>query len=218
MLEKVNLFACPQVDLQCGRGCFLARGEKWEPQADGVFTKKMLHALRSEQGGYAEYTYALLKQLAETKGIVFGKGFTKKLVGQTIKAWQLDLLIEAHFRVRSGSRHREVLAELERRVSTWSTYQDIKHSGSDFYRSREWRDLRMEALMVYGHQCMLCGRNPRDHGVVLHVDHIRPISRAPHLALYFSNLQILCEDCNIGKSNKYAVDNRPTHRRCRDAI
>lgn len=38
-------------------------------------------------------------------------------------------------------------------------------------------------------------------GKVMHVDHIKPKSLHPELKYELSNLQVLCEDCNIGKSN-----------------
>lgn len=67
----------------------------------------------------------------------------------------------------------------------------------DFYQSREWRRLRYQVLMHYGRQCQCC--NAKDKP--LHVDHIKPVSKYPELKLEITNLQILCEDCNIGKSN-----------------
>ena len=42
----------------------------------------------------------------------------------------------------------------------------------------------------------------------MHVDHIKPKSTHPHLALVKSNMQVLCEDCNMGKSNRDATDFR----------
>ena len=79
----------------------------------------------------------------------------------------------------------------------------------DFYTSKEWRSLRYRVLRKYDGCCMLCGRSKKFHNIVLHVDHIRPRSKYPHLALTFENLQILCEDCNLGKSNKDDTDWRP---------
>lgn len=76
----------------------------------------------------------------------------------------------------------------------------------DFYTSREWRELRYRVLRKHGSSCMCCGKNYKDHGVVIHVDHIKPRSKFPELSLEFTNLQVLCEDCNIGKSNKFADD------------
>jgi len=82
---------------------------------------------------------------------------------------------------------------------------------ADFYNSREWRELRVRVLEKYQCRCMMCGRSPKDHGVVIHVDHIKPRSKYPELSLEFTNLQLLCEDCNLGKSNKYETDYRPDH-------
>jgi 5-methylcytosine-specific restriction endonuclease McrA len=78
---------------------------------------------------------------------------------------------------------------------------------ADFYSSREWRRLRYRALRELGNRCCLCGACPNT-GAVLHVDHIQPRSKRPDLALELSNLQVLCEDCNLGKSNRDSFDYR----------
>ena len=74
-----------------------------------------------------------------------------------------------------------------------------------FYTSREWRSLRMKVLILQGRRCCVCGKSPKD-GIILHVDHIKPRSKYPELALTENNLQVLCEDCNLGKSNNYEED------------
>jgi len=78
----------------------------------------------------------------------------------------------------------------------------------EFYQSDPWRDVRYRALVLHGAQCQCCGRTPR-HGVVLHVDHIKPRSKYPELELDISNLQVLCEDCNLGKLARDETDWRP---------
>ena len=75
-----------------------------------------------------------------------------------------------------------------------------------FYESREWRALRYKALIQHGRQCQCCGAKPPQ--IILHVDHIKPRSIHPELELDIDNLQILCEDCNLGKSNKDDTDFR----------
>lgn len=75
-----------------------------------------------------------------------------------------------------------------------------------FYKSEAWRELRFVALKRADGCCALCGRSKRMHDVVLHVDHIKPRSKFPHLSLVASNLQVLCEDCNLGKSNRDTTD------------
>jgi len=79
----------------------------------------------------------------------------------------------------------------------------IKPSKS-FYKSRGWLELRYRVLRVYRAKCMCCGRTPQEHNIVVHVDHIKPRSKFQHLELNFDNMQILCADCNLGKSN---IDN-----------
>lgn len=81
-----------------------------------------------------------------------------------------------------------------------------KPRSDSFYDSADWRTVRFEALRLSSGACVLCGRSNRQHGVVLHVDHIKPRSLRPDLALTLSNLQVLCEDCNLGKSNRDDTD------------
>jgi len=79
-------------------------------------------------------------------------------------------------------------------------------SNVDFYSSREWRELRYRVLRKYDAKCMLCGYDGQSKHI--HVDHIKPRSKFPELSLEFSNMQILCRDCNLGKSNKFSDDFR----------
>lgn len=100
------------------------------------------------------------------------------------------------------------IARLKRKAKRKARKEILKTDG-DFYMSKEWRSLRYKALRKYSAKCMCCGRSKKLHGVVIHVDHIKPRSKYPELALVFDNLQVLCEDCNIGKSNKDETDWRP---------
>ena len=81
--------------------------------------------------------------------------------------------------------------------------------GNDFYNSKEWHRLRYRVLKKYEAKCMACGMSPKVHGIVIHIDHILPRSKYPELSLVFDNLQVLCESCNLGKSNKDETDWRP---------
>lgn len=75
-----------------------------------------------------------------------------------------------------------------------------------FYDSNKWQRLRYQVLLESDGRCKLCGRSTRDHGVIMHVDHIKPRSRFPNLSMVKSNLQVLCEDCNRGKANHDTID------------
>jgi len=73
-----------------------------------------------------------------------------------------------------------------------------KHEYVEFYTSTAWRQLRYLALKNAAASCQCCG-TPALPGKPLHVDHIKPRSRYPELELSLDNLQVLCQDCNIGK-------------------
>lgn len=76
-----------------------------------------------------------------------------------------------------------------------------------FYESRQWRELRYEALKNSKGECVCCGAS-RKNGAVLHVDHIKPRYKHPELALDVRNLQVLCSDCNRGKGAWDSTDFR----------
>lgn len=64
----------------------------------------------------------------------------------------------------------------------------------EFYMSWEWKRARYEVLKKYGPKCMCCGSTDR-----IVVDHIKPRAKYPDLELNLDNLQVLCNDCNMGK-------------------
>jgi 5-methylcytosine-specific restriction endonuclease McrA len=62
--------------------------------------------------------------------------------------------------------------------------------------------LRYEVLVRDGHRCVKCGRSPAtERGVQLHIDHIVPWSGGGESVA--SNLQCLCSECNLGKSDTH---------------
>ncbi len=105
----------------------------------------------------------------------------------------------------------KVLIEIYRALSKTHKIVLSKKKGyvkpsSEFYRSSQWRKLRYQVLKKFDGCCCLCGRSKREHNIVIHVDHIKPRSKYPELELEESNLQLLCEDCNLGKSNRDSID------------
>lgn len=51
-------------------------------------------------------------------------------------------------------------------------------------------------------RCVACGKNPPQHGVTLHADHIKAWADGGKTNL--ENLQTLCEPCNLGKGRSYS--------------
>lgn len=68
---------------------------------------------------------------------------------------------------------------------------------AEFFNSQSWKRVRYEALRRSSARCQCCGVPGSQ--TQLHVDHIKPRSLFPQLALELSNLQVLCGDCNFGK-------------------
>ena len=87
--------------------------------------------------------------------------------------------------------------------------EKVRLPDDKFYSSQPWRRARTAVLNKYGAECMTCGRSKKKHNIVVHVDHIKPRSTYPELELDENNLQILCEDCNLGKGNRDEIDWRP---------
>lgn len=61
--------------------------------------------------------------------------------------------------------------------------------------------LRLKVLSRDNFRCVFCGKSPAtDIGTKLHIDHIKPFSSGGKSIL--ENLQTLCDECNIGKSDR----------------
>ena len=66
------------------------------------------------------------------------------------------------------------------------------------YRRNPPLRLRYLVLERDGFRCQRCGRNPKEDGVKLEIDHIVPAFLYGKTT--YDNLQTLCRDCNRGKS------------------
>jgi 5-methylcytosine-specific restriction endonuclease McrA len=75
-----------------------------------------------------------------------------------------------------------------------------------FYMSPEWRLVRDRVVREQGRICQECGREIKDD-FDLTVDHTKPRSKFPELALDASNLRVLCRRCNSAKGATYNESN-----------
>jgi 5-methylcytosine-specific restriction endonuclease McrA len=184
-----------------------------------TFTKEHLKKMRSCRGGFCKAQIDLCRKIIkELTGS--DKGKPSKLVGLKIDQSLINLLINTRNQSLQGyapkktrkkqRRHKQFKRPqiTQEEIERWKLKGQAIPSQL-FYKSREWRELRVSVLEEYECKCMMCGCSPKEHGIVVHVDHIKPRSTHPHLELRKDNLQILCEDCNLGKSNYYITDWRP---------
>lgn len=110
---------------------------------------------------------------------------------------------------KEASLHADMLESIVKNYKVSRETLNLVYSeiNKDFHRSPEWQQLRYDALEIHGRKCVGCGLTPND-GIKIHIDHIKPRSKHPELALDIENLQILCESCNMGKGNRYETDFR----------
>jgi len=79
-----------------------------------------------------------------------------------------------------------------------------KHSKIDINKKRTKREpslrMRFKVLQRDNFVCFQCGASPaKQRGIQLHIDHIKPWSKGGETEI--SNLQTLCQECNLGKSD-----------------
>lgn len=192
-------------------------------------TRRDINDARTAKGGFTKNQMRVANKITGGKKL---KGWASRLVGSTVTEGQWLEFLNA----RGGKAPKK--SSIINKVSgnsgeDWSWKPEsgdipgIKVKGkpagkrkskrekisrldsNEFYNSREWKELRVRVLEKYECKCMMCGESPKVHGIVIHVDHIKPRSKYRHLSLVFENLQLLCENCNLGKSNKYETDWRP---------
>ncbi|EQC49005.1 bacteriophage Lambda NinG-like protein [Bacteriovorax sp. BSW11_IV] len=95
------------------------------------------------------------------------------------------------------------------KIPATSYYADtIKSFGAEgnisYGDSSNWKYLRAKVLELQGDRCLCCGKREDE----MHIDHIKPKSRYPHLQYMIDNLQVLCPDCNRAKSYTRETDYR----------
>jgi 5-methylcytosine-specific restriction enzyme A len=64
-----------------------------------------------------------------------------------------------------------------------------------FYKSKEWKELRLQALERDRHECQSCRRKGR-YRRAKNVHHIKDVKTHPELALDLDNLESICIQCH----------------------
>jgi 5-methylcytosine-specific restriction endonuclease McrA len=146
------------------------------------------------ESGYRKAELDSLRRFAKRHGLYDG-GSRVNLVRRLDKAG-----------IRFPS-YSERVAEEEREMA----FRPGKAELFDFYASPRWKRLSYDTRLRRGPACECCGARP-EHGVRIVCDHIKPVRFYWHLRYDADNLQLLCEDCNLGKGSRYTTDWRSDSR------
>ena len=123
------------------------------------------------------------------------------------KIYKSELLIEEYS--EEISKEKLLLQELKEQLIKMKNNPSLKSKLNDeiFIDDNKCKNrinlpkgLRHEVFKRDGYRCVECGASV-DDGATLHIDHIIPLSRGGSDEL--DNLQTLCKDCNMNKSNLY---------------
>lgn len=79
------------------------------------------------------------------------------------------------------------------------------NKNKDFYNSKHWKRIRLQALERDSYCCVICMREDKVTEARI-VDHIKPINQNPELKLTLSNMQSLCIKCNAKKTRSDRTD------------
>lgn len=163
-------------------------------------TEELLKEAKTDKGGYTKAQISFAQ-------IHCGKKWKQGMMESGIDAndWETFVKLKGRSKAEGLSESRKKKSEKQSRVAK-ARNKSRKKVNADFYSSREWYNLRYRVIRKYGAKCMACGMSPKEHGIVIHVDHIKPRSKFPELELEFNNMQCLCMACNLGKSNKDQTD------------
>ena len=75
-----------------------------------------------------------------------------------------------------------------------------------FYVSSEWKTFRKNWIKNFGgDECEKCGTALAKGSFNYTLDHIVPLTVAPHLRLEDTNIVVMCRSCNSRKNNKLGI-------------
>lgn len=185
---------------------YLTQKIKFAENYEGLETEKAKAIRRQKQSNMVSVLLDLGLEVTETNDLILGIFDPQNgcLLNTTTNKFLNDFLavaiIKGHFQGNKGYSLEE-LSDLFESQKVNSIMPTLRSKTRNRLESRVIPlSLRYDVLVRDNHTCVSCGRKPED-GVVLHVDHKTPFSLGGLTKL--DNLQILCMECNLGKSNRY---------------
>ncbi len=171
---------------------------------------------RQKQIVFSELLNKLGMDVTDNNELILGiydpttKEFANTSAEQFLNDFIVVSILKGHFQGNKGYQL-EILPSYDKLDYIFTSRdQEIKSIPSKIVVNRSKRNIplgmRYKVLRKDNFQCIACGRTT-DDGIKLHIDHKIPYSLGGLTEL--NNLQTLCDQCNIGKSNKY-IDGEKT--------
>ena len=186
----------------------VVRDQSWKPDEE---TKQVYITIKQKLDAKKKRSKANRDWSKRKKADAFGKKRHKLIVHYGLHKYASDAaicyLISQEFGDIIPSKkagYKELIKKTVKRINR-AKFKPKASPANEFYRSTAWKELRYIALANSEGKCNLCGGSAKD-GLRIHVDHIKPRSKFPEYELDLDNMQVLCEDCNIGKSNFDSID------------
>lgn len=173
-----------------------------------TYTQDILDKIKHNRNIQRDYEYQL-QRIYEIQPVAKHSDYESSKIRSNIHRIKTDyqLILTFSYTSTQGRNHY--------RNSVTYTYDDIikglgiaerelkKRDSFEYTREQErakmTRSMRYDVFVRDKFKCKICGAG-REDGVKLHVDHIYPIAKGGKTIM--SNLQTLCEDCNVGKWDK----------------
>lgn len=176
----------------------VGRGIRLVEMEDSVtLTRHHVQAMMTKRGGFTRKTI-------EALGIDFRnppKGWAKALIGKTVPLEVYTAAVEGAGIFRP-KRQRKKADAAPAPVVHEATHFISKRDRDELFDSFIWKTVRAALLRDANFTCQYCGQ--RAPHVQLQVDHIVPITKDWSRRLDILNLQVLCAQCNSGKSNFFS--------------
>lgn len=164
--------------------------DKYNEEVDKILSRESVNNTEFSLGKYKRIEKKILKSIIHKKD-----------------DFAILLNISAYYRSNSGNvvdsrKGKYSYDDLVRIYNEWqkgNKYEETKRQERRIMND----DIRYNVLKRDNYSCQICGATAKD-GAKLHVDHIIPVSRGGKTVM--SNLQTLCDQCNIGKNDKMNGD------------
>jgi 5-methylcytosine-specific restriction endonuclease McrA len=132
--------------------------------------------------------------------VIFNGFILTFILVRPFSAWNYIFLIPAAIAIISFTIVRQKRVQSRTNQLALERKQRLDET-RQFYSSPEWKLIRQQVIKEKGRVCSECG-NPIRNSYDVTVDHIRPRSKYPELALDKENLSVLCRSCNSSKGDR----------------